>query len=196
MALDTHALCSLAELKSYMGISADTWDDQLEELINAATAQAESHTGRELAARDQEWALDGNNETDLVVPQWPLNSISSLEINGVEISARESWQGYGYVIDSEAGMIQLQGYVFTGGLANIEISANAGYATVPADLEQAVVELAAWKAKQSQISDIGQGWLGKQSEAKPQNMGTTSLVRGVPREIAEVFGRYTRMGGI
>ncbi len=196
MSVSAYALCTLAQLKSYLGITSTDYDSQLEDLVDAASAQAEAFTGRKLAARDYPWELDGNGQAALFVPEWPLNSITTLEINGAEIPARTSYDGAGYVIEADQGLIRLSNYVFYLGMKNVEIAANAGYATVPEDLRQAVIELAAWKAKQSSMQGIGQDWLGKTSEAKPHDMGTLGLVKGIPADLAEVLGRYARRGGL
>lgn len=192
MSVSAYALCTLAQLKAYLGITSADYDSQLEDLVDAASAQAEAFTGRKLAARDYAWALNGTGEPDLFVPEWPLNTITTLEINGAEIPARTTWDGSGYVLEADMGLIRLSGYVFYRGMGNVEVSANAGYAAAPEDLRQAVIELAAWKAKQSSMQGIGQDWLGKTSEAKPQNMGTLGLVKGIPADLAEVLGRYAR----
>ena len=201
MAVADNALCTLAQLKTYLNISGSSQDSALEDLVDAVSAGAEAYTRRELAARDQAWtggdALDGNGHTVLRAPQWPLNSISSLEVNGVEISARAAIGGSGYVIDKGAGLIRLVGYVFYQGVQNVEISANAGFDPVPADLRQAAIEWAAMLVKQSGISGLGKHWLGIKSDDKPKNMGTVQLSQGEPpRQVAAKLRIYRRKAGL
>jgi uncharacterized phiE125 gp8 family phage protein len=161
MPVGTYALTSLINLKSYLNISVETYDTLLENLIDRATALFESFTGRNLMARDYSYdsssddydadnaILDGNGFDQIILPQYPINSVTTLRINEIEIDARDGIYSLGYVVDAKAGIIRLAGYLFSEGWGNVELEYNAGYSAVPKDLEQAVIEQAAWMHKQS-----------------------------------------------
>jgi len=129
-----------------------------------STGLFEHLTNRKLKARDYSYdstsedydpdnaILNGYNRDRIMLPQYPVNSITTLRINEMEISARDTMYGCGYVLsDKEAGVVTLSCYLFTTGLKNIELAFNAGFSTVPDDLEQAVIEQAAWLFKQAGI---------------------------------------------
>lgn len=78
-------------------------------------------------------------------------SISSLSIDGVSIP--ESVNGTpGYVYDDFS--IRLIGYTFTRGVMNVSLSYQAGFPTVPTEIEQACIELVAMRYKERE--HIGQ----------------------------------------
>lgn len=203
MSVSAYALCTLAGLETYLGLESGDHDAGLENLIDAVSAASEAYTGRKLAARDYSWRKNGNGETLMLVDEWPLNSITTLKINGVTIaeSSTPELGTAGYRIDSVAGIIRLIGYVFSRGIDNIEINANAGYAAIPGDLAQAAIEWAAWKYKESNLADVGVGVLGKTQEERPANQGTTTFWtsgsdKNIPPNVKWVLDRYKRAGGL
>jgi len=161
MSLGTYALITLADLEEYAHITITDHEQLLERMIDAATGRIEKYTRRNLAARDYSYdsdsddydpdnaVLDGSGTNELILPQYPINSVTTLRINETEIDARPSLYNYGYVIDKAAGILRLTGYLFSKGLANIELAYNAGLSTIPEDLQQACIEQVAWMWKQS-----------------------------------------------
>ncbi len=197
MAVAANALCALADLKAYAGLpsAAAAYDAALEALIDAVSEAAEQHTGRVLAETDYTWRLDGNGLDELLVPEWPLNSVTTLTVNGETIPARASLTSSGYV--PTAYNIKLVGYLFYEGIQNVSIAAKAGYSTVPADLKQAAIEWAAWKLKESSVATVGKGELGMTSVVLPAGGGTksywTSQGGGVPPQVKAVLDQYRRL---
>ena len=49
----------------------------------------------------------------------------------------------GFLLDTDTGQIDLQGQTFTAGLRNVRVQYLAGWATAPADIQQAVCEMVA-----------------------------------------------------
>ena len=72
MAVGTHALTSLANLKAWLGISSSTYDSVLESAIDRATSIIETYTGRKLKARDiYEWH-NGDGSKTVHLDQYPI----------------------------------------------------------------------------------------------------------------------------
>jgi len=161
MAVGTYALTSLANLKQFLNITGSGNDAFLENLVDRTTDLFENLTNRNLKARDYSYdsgaaaydpdnaVFDGNGMDTLILPQYPVNNVTTLRINETEIDERPSIYGCGWVLDRKNGILHLVCYVFTGGRQNIDLAYNAGYSTVPEDLEQAVIEHAAWLWRQS-----------------------------------------------
>jgi len=162
MAVGTYALTTLANLKAFLGISVSTNDTLLENCIDRTTKLFEQETRRKLKAREYTYdsdsgdydsdnaVLNGNSRDRIALPQYPVNSITTLRINETAIDERSSIYGCGWVLeDKAAGILTLVCYVFTGGLKNIELAFNAGFSVVPEDLENACIEQAAWAFRQS-----------------------------------------------
>ncbi|MBU1275206.1 MAG: phage gp6-like head-tail connector protein [Proteobacteria bacterium] len=168
MALTSDALTSLAQVKQYLGLSATTHDALLEGLVEAISAQFNAFCGRKLMARDyshlsQDPAYDpdnallsGSGYPELLLPQYPILSLTALKVEGRDISASEGG-GTGWVLDSGAGVLGLLGQVFPRGAHNVGLVYRAGFASAPPDLAQAAVEQTAVRFQESAA---GQGRLG------------------------------------
>lgn len=207
VSLSASALCTLADLKTYAGLSGDTYDDELTSLINAVSAAADAYTGRKLKARaygvdgdspESAWVFDGDGSNLWICPERPLNSVSSLVVDITTISARSSVWTSGYVLDIEMGTIELAGYIFSSGLKNCTVKGNAGYSTTPDDLKQAIIEWAAWKLKESSISTIGKNLLGKTQKQLPSGGGTlnywtSGLIKDIPPLVKSTLNNYRKV---
>ena len=97
---------------------------------------------------------DGNDALVLLPRNFPLISVSSLTVNGITIPAAPDQVSAGYVFDDRKIMLrggssafyttgpycsQYQ-YRFTRGFQNVQLVYQAGYVSVPIDLEQAAIE--------------------------------------------------------
>jgi len=176
MGVGTYALTSSANLKSYLNLSVATHDTLLENLIDRTTELFENFTNRKLKARDYSYistaaaydsdnaTIDGNGRDAIPAPQFPINSLTTLRVDTMEIDARGGVNQSGYVLDKASGIIRLAGYIFGKGLRNVELVYNAGYSTVPEDLEQACIEQAAWAFRES---GAGSALLGVSAKTMP-----------------------------
>lgn len=78
MAVGTYALTSLANLKSWIGISTSTDDAVLEKAIDRATARIESYVGRQILSRSYaEWRSGYGVET-IRLHQWPVTQVTNV----------------------------------------------------------------------------------------------------------------------
>ena len=74
-----------------------------------------------------------------MMANYPINSVSSVYVNGVAIPASPDYLQNGYVFDMNR--IILIGYIFTKGTQNVLVNYNAGYVSIPAEIEQATIDL-------------------------------------------------------
>jgi len=162
MSVGTYALTTLNSLKEFLGIEATENDALLEACIDRATGLFEHATNRKLKARDYSYdsesadydadnaILNGNGRDRIILPQYPVNSVTTLRINEQAIDESTSIYACGWVIEDKAmGLVALRCYLYTEGLKNIDWAYNAGFSTVPDDLAQAAIEQAAWYFKQA-----------------------------------------------
>ena len=150
LALVSWALSSVVDIKLFFGIAVTTYDALLQTLVNSASAFLEKATDRKLRARnyaytnvahrEQTW-YDGDGTSKLFTREYPINSVSYLEINGVELDAADG-PGYtdyygstGYMIYSRRGEL-FYANGFAVGKQNVRISMNAGYAIGTPELEE------------------------------------------------------------
>jgi hypothetical protein len=159
----TTQLTTLANVKGWLGLpdSNVNADDLLTRLITAASAVIESFLSRTIGVTTytQRFSGLGANSQVQVLPQYPVTSVSSVVIDGVNISAVSGPGAPGYDFDDYA--VYLIGYEFTRGKLNVSITWQAGYATVPEDIAQACIELIGSKFKGKdridEISKVIQG---------------------------------------
>ncbi|MCB2225709.1 MAG: phage gp6-like head-tail connector protein [Desulfarculaceae bacterium] len=196
MALSNDALTTLAELKEYLAIAATEHDGLLERLIEAVSAQFNAYTGRKLRARDYSYQsedaafdpdnalLSGAGYAELLLPQYPVISLSSLVLEGRAIAPASG--GVGWVLDAGAGVLTLLDRVFPRGAHNVGLIYRAGFATTPPDLAQAAIEQAATRFQES---GAGHGRLGM--SARTLADGSVSYHAGaLMPQVKAVLDRY------
>ena len=124
-------LVTWEKVKAVLNLDDDR-QEIAEFLISAASAQAEKIAGRILAARDVDIQLDSNGGREFLLPSYPVNKTDEIFVNGEETQ--------GYKIKTDVGILRLTGSAAAGWDA-IHYKGNIGYATVPVDLQQAVIEI-------------------------------------------------------
>lgn len=137
---------TLAEAKAWLKISTDTDDTVLESLISAESARIDAYLSRALASQSYDIVFGGNGKQSMVFQQYPITAVASVEIDGVAVPAYSSSTGYGYTFSN--WRIQLIGKSWTWGVNNCHVVFTAGYATIPADIRQACLELVALRYRE------------------------------------------------
>lgn len=134
-------LTTLAAVKAYAGVVGAGDDAALSALITGYSDMIRAYTGRDFSLTDYGRYFDGRNSTRLVLPQTPVVSVASVAIDGVAVPAQAVVGGIGYRHDETS--IILDGHRFTRGWGNVLVNWTAGYATVPAAIVQAAIEMVA-----------------------------------------------------
>lgn len=205
MALDDHALTTVATLRQWLTQDATAestgrlCDTALEGLIGRATAAIEGYCNRALLAPAEAvtHTLDGTGSRRMLLPEWPLLELFSLTIDEQSIPARTGGAEVGYTISAAEACLELSGYVFTSGVANVVAVARCGYDRALADtsrrhcqavrdLEQACLHLCAawfWEPVAGRTR-VDQGGVSVELEPEPW----PAVVRGL-------LAPYRRLGG-
>lgn len=162
--LDTvNNLVTLAQLKNYLDVdSADLVDDnKLEYVINAASNFFMAETNRLLKARNLTEYYDGNESTELFLNQYPINSSAeTIEIYtslSVPRDYTDNQISSDYIlIESEVGIVSLISDYFPKGKQTVKVVYNAGYASIPYDIQRAALELCAlmWSKEKNKIDIV------------------------------------------
>ena len=131
-------LTTLANVKRYIFGNEDNLDadDLLASLIASSSEYVQRQIGRRYDTRTVTETRDGDGSRRMLLEQAPVTSVTSVTVNGAAIPARATVDGDGWVYDD--GGVTLVGYVFDAGIQNVVFVYQAG-ATIPADLEQAVI---------------------------------------------------------
>lgn len=141
-------LTTLATLKAYspgldpQQAGADTtFDALLERLITAVSDQFKAEAGMNPAQTTYTETRDGHGGSAMTTRNAHVISVTSVTVDGQAVPARPSVSGDGWTLDGDR--VSLSGSRFTEGVANVVLVYVAGYATVPLDIEQAVIKMVA-----------------------------------------------------
>jgi hypothetical protein len=182
--LDTYALTTWARTKYLLNLP-DTDQTLVEYLINTASEAAEYHARRKLAARAYTSDLDGPGGTRLILPNYPINSITSIyedEDRSFAAASEVDSTYYGYY--SDEGFVERYTGTWTTEKKALRITYNAGLSTVPSRLQDAVIEVVAWNLKRFRGSGIG-----IRSISAPDGMNT-AMETTIPLNALRVFESY------
>lgn len=155
-------LLILADLKSWLSITATTDDALLSSLISNVSIEILQHIGRSaIVSATYTETRDGTGTSTMTAKFFPITAVSSLKIDTTQVQPSPDGVQPGFVFDDytlklvgvppylNAGgaSVQLQSapFIFRAGKMNIVFSYTAGYAAVPLDLSQAAKEICAMR---------------------------------------------------
>lgn len=153
MALDPNALIDIAYIETHAKDVAASDEARYEGLINQASTLCESKTGRVLAAQDVTVVLDGPGGDTLMLPEYPINSITSVHLDSTRTWGAEA-EITDHYVDPVLGVL----YRDTGWgkvRQSIRVVFNGGYATVPEDLKEACLEIVLWLSPRQKSAGVG-----------------------------------------
>ena len=142
----TGDLTTRANAKAWLGVSQDADDKLLDRLITAISTNVQSWMNRNIALTGYVETRNGTGTATMLLRNAPVVAVTALAIAGVAVLPAASYTGTGYRVAGRK--LILTTAVFPRGDANVTVSYTAGFATVPADLEQAVLELVALRYKE------------------------------------------------
>lgn len=148
-----YALCTVADQKTYLGVSVSTWDTLLEDLIDSCTEWLQKEMGgrqiKDLGTAITEYHdgdTDGTGKTILWLRQWPLDPA---KFTGVYYNSGTPstpvWTAYNandYTRDDETGTLYF-GFKLPRGRKILKVVYQGGYTTLPDDIVLACKKLVA-----------------------------------------------------
>lgn len=182
----TNALIGLAQVAAAIG-SPSVDNDFVNDLINAASWCANTMCDRKLKARDLTEYYDGDGDVVLLLQQRPVVSVTALyQDAGRTFGADTEIDSGDYELYSERGKIVLTGTVFIVGPRVIKITYNAGYAIVPHDLENAVLELVAYWYDHYKSKRVGIKSIAREGRS-------VTYRDDIPGHVKDVFWDYKKI---
>lgn len=185
-------LTNLQNLKLWLPIPAtQTAEDALlSRLITATSNDFMRATKRpDLLTANYTEVRNGDGAARMTMYHWPITAIASVTVNSVSIPASPDKVQNGFYYDQDidperAWELYLVGSVFTDNKPAV-IVYKAGYATVPGDIEQAVIDWIVYRYK-------GRPNVGATQRRTAE--GETVSVEQVdaPPNVLQVIERYTR----
>jgi hypothetical protein len=156
---------------------------EAERLISVASRRCEDYCGRVLSAETVTRQLDGSGRRLLDVGDYPIRSVTSVHV--------DSDRAFGASTEVTDYIIRDAGYLYRDtpwprGVANVRVVAEVGYQTVPADLEESIIQLVGYWIDTPRVS-----WLeGGADEGDYQARYTG--VMDVPFPVRILWDNYRR----
>ena len=150
------ALTTVPACKAFRGIPGDNQehDAELARLIPAVQAFLERECERTFESATVTEYFSGDEWSDrLLVARPPIVSIANLWDDPARVYATPLSASSYVLDDAGAGVIRLDGLLFSQGLRNIKVTYVGGFAEIPPDLEQAAIELV-WAAREKGVNNL------------------------------------------
>lgn len=179
------AWTTLVKVKEYLGITDTASDTLLTDLLARLQVAAETYLDRKIEQATYTEQYDGDETDRLITLQWPIISVTSVhDDQDRAFGAATLIATADYVLYKDRGIIRLDGLVFSSGIQNIKVVYTAGYATVPADLAQALIELIADRFRQKENQGLESLSIGAYS--------VSFTGEDLPDEVKATFDAYRR----
>lgn len=135
-------LTTLAKVKEWLEIPTGNTskDALLTRLVSAASSGIETWCGRTFALTDYVEVRNGPGGQQLMLANYPVTTVTSVTVDWRPVVASPGSGQPGYEFDDTV-LTLMGGLNFTRDKRNVRVAYRAGYATTPAEVEQACIEL-------------------------------------------------------
>lgn len=137
-------LSTRANVKLALALSTDGDDQRIDALLASETAEVQSYCGTLFFSASYTHDMDGSGTDQMILRERPVASVTSLYVS---LDAPRVYDATTlvasslYVLDQQAPIIKrIDGGFFPEGPRTVRAIYAAGYATIPSDLERAVIE--------------------------------------------------------
>jgi len=177
-------LTTLANVEGFLKLQAGNADEALlSRLITASSIFAQSWCNRQFASQSFSETRDGTGSNRMVFGNPPVSAVTSVVIDGWSIPIGDAVSAPGYYFTPRR--LMLNGYRFSVGLGNVELSYEGGFAAIPDDIEQAVIEIVVHAYKErDRIGHSSQAMAGET---------TSYIVRDMPPRAESILRNYKRV---
>ncbi len=175
------ALAALADVEAWLGLASGNTDEALlTRLLTAASTFVETWCDRTLGVTAYSEVRDGNGLNRITPYVRPIVSVSGVTVDTTVVPAAPAFMQPGWWLAGKS--ILLFGYEFCRGNSNVLLSYSAGFATIPADISQAVIELVAMRYRER--SRIGLTSVHADGET------TSYSLKDMPAQVATILSQY------
>lgn len=213
MAVNASALITRQQALDYLELStSDITDAQatvMDRMIDGVTAYVQNETGRKYkkkAASDMgsynptntpdDSIYDGSGTRYLFLNQYPVATVATLQtvhsiVDGIKDSSTINSDNYR--LNKRDGIIELVVGIFSEGAQNVEVNFNAGFGTIPADLQMIAEEMVAiqWR-KHYRDTSIKREELDE-ARFEYHNLFTGKEGRAIPDWVHGILENYRRL---
>lgn len=175
-------LCAATDVQVFLSLAAGQDDALLGALCTRASAFVQSMLNRKLMTATYTDTFSGRGNNRIGLPNYPVTAVASVTVDGTAIPAATGALDSGFLFDEN--LVYLRGYVFARGVRNVVIAYTAGFDTVPADVQQACIEIVAAKYKRRNELHVS----GKTLNGETINFSQAD----VPASAKTVLNQYKR----
>ena len=173
---------SLAEAKSHLNITVATHDDDLRRFLDVATDVCESYAGRSFRRRTVTAETHDGGSPTLLLRWTPVISVTTVTDDGTAVTD--------YLLEPESGVLWRDDdglLTWAGSRRGVTVAYVAGYASPPADVQQAVLETLRhlWTTQRGTMS-------GRNPLAGDEYANGTGW--SLPRRVTELLEPYRMVG--
>ena len=162
----------------------------VEKIITAASVWANNITSRLLAARALTEVYDGRGATVLFARNYPINAITTIhqdEDRAFPVGTLVPAADYVFSTTGPRTITAVNDVVWELGIQTIQVIYNAGYATIPDDLENAILILVdywykSYDAHRFVVTSVG---------VDDQRI---AYERGIPKQVLDMVAPYAKAG--
>jgi hypothetical protein len=180
-------LTTVGNVKNYLKINAEaTTDDALiSRIVLAVSAWIKSYLNRDIVSTTYTELLDCSGNGFFCLGNYPVMAIASLAVGPPNTTRVALVAGTDYIF-SDTGVVRVFGRKLPRGMATILINYTAGYVDVPADIEGAAIELAAWRYKESER-------IGQSSKSVGGNETVSFQTTDVPADVKTTLANWRKV---
>jgi len=181
------ALVTLELVKQHLEVPSTnvSQDAKLSLLIDVGSEHVELFCQRTFAEATYTRQYDGTSQSELVIDEFPVSSITSLHIdNGRDFDTTALVDVGDYELISP-NTLRLHSSRFPRGSLNVKVVYTAGYATIPSAVQYATLLIIEQLFRQNQDRRVGRNSVSKNGE-------TVSYVHGWPEESKKLLAPYKR----
>jgi hypothetical protein len=184
------ALTTLAAAKAFLRREDNSDDDtKIIMCVNHATGTIERECRRKLKSRVATFYLDGSGESQLALPEWPLNSVTSASLSAGEFVTPLD---ISEVLPHDGGVLSLYDSTFPLGIKNITVVADCGYKSGLHDSDLVDLEYACLVLAQVNFIKMNNQAYGATSVGIGGESASISQ-EPLPPEVAEVIKGFRRI---
>ncbi len=177
-------LTTLAALEAWLGLPAGNADEALlARLITATSAYIETWCDRQFAARSYTETRDGTGGVRIPFARPPVTAVASVTVNGQAIPPGDAVSTPGFYFTPT--MLYLNAFAFARGLGNVQLVYTAGFTTTPPEIEQACIELAAFRYREMERTGVASKGMAGET--------TSFIVKDMPPAVATILNSWQRV---
>lgn len=126
-------------------------------LIQAASLRAQQIARRSFTSEQRTFICDGDRQRRIVLPVFPVQAVTNVWLDESRTWAEGDALGTAeFGVDLEAGIVKFYTRTAPKAMDSVRIDYEAGFAEVPQDVQQAVLEVVSFNIKRFEGQKIGE----------------------------------------